>query len=107
MLRRVEREVREVSSALMAVRVLVRARCWAESKGRALVLEVCMLLAREVSVLERWERRASFWGFGGIGGAEVVGCGVERGRGASKVEVRRSVGGGFFGWEVGCGGWVC
>ena len=104
--RRLERASRELISEFMLVRVLERARFWARSAGRAVLFEVCISVARVVRVLERWERRASFWGFGGIGGAGAVDWGVAGGRGVSKGEVRRSVGGGFFGWGVGGGGWV-
>ena len=47
-----------------------------------------------VSVREREERRASFSGLGGIGGAGREGVSV--GKGVSKGDERRSAGGGGF-----------
>lgn len=96
-LRSEERDSRCEISAFRFARVLERAVCWAVRAGRVEVLEVWAVAARVVRVLERCERRASFWGFGGMGGAAPVDCVVVVGKGASKGEVRRSVGEGFFG----------
>lgn len=50
-----------------------------------------------VRVWERAERRASFWGLGGIGGGATLG--IAAGRGVSKGDVRRS--------STGLGLWGC
>ena len=50
---------------------------------------------RSVSAAEMVERRASFWGFGGIGGGGTFSVGVAVGRGASNGEVSRSGKGAF------------
>lgn len=95
----VRRESRDSSwaiSALREERVLVRARCWARSGGMAEWVVWWVERIWDVSVCERVERRASFWGFGGIGGGVVVAAEVV-GRGVSKGEVRRSIDGAGLG----------
>lgn len=90
----------------MACRVLVRAACWAWSGAREAVLdwmEECRVCVR---VREMAERRASFSGLGGIGGAGRS-AGWAVGRVVSEGEVRRSVGGAGFGACLGFCGVAC
>jgi hypothetical protein len=69
-------------------RVWVRAVDWDSSGGMAVADWLLELWRVEVRRPERWERRASFSGLRGIGGA---GGGVEvTGRAMSKGEERRS-----------------
>ena len=80
----------------MAWRVFVRAACWAWRGAREEVLDWMEACRVWVRVREMAERRASFSGLGGMGGAgRLVGWVV--GRGVSEGEVRRSVGGAGFG----------
>ncbi len=86
-------------SALIALDVEVMAACWARRGGSAERFELCMDCICWVRVWERAERRASFWGLGGIGGGAILTGWV--GRAFSKGEVRRSSGGFVLG---NCGG---
>lgn len=82
--------------------MLDRAVCCAERAGRADWLAAWAEWILSVSVADRVESRASFWGLGGIGGGGALEAEVVVGRGLSKGEVRRST------WEgLGCRGGAC
>lgn len=70
--RRVERALREASSASMRDLEVRRAVCWARRGWRAEVCWVRRVRSWVVSVWESWERRAACSGFGGGGGGGLV-----------------------------------
>ena len=63
------RDVRAWCSRCRFWSVFWRAVCWAWREGRAEALELIVEWSCSVRVRERAERRASFSGFGGMGGA--------------------------------------